>query len=140
MSPSCPSLKPLSQLHAQSTPWLLSLHAAVSTFLAAATKPALHAGASVGDVMYPTPSARGTLTPRHRYSNPGDQGPEGAAYQEEGLDPVQEVPAARGYHADAQQGPYPQGDGALPMCTLPSFYNMTACIDAQRCIHVRHQV
>ena len=68
--------------------------------------------------MYPTPSARGTLTPRHRYSNPGDQGPEGAAYQEEGLDPVQEVSAGWGYPADTPQGPYPQGDGALPLCTL----------------------
>ncbi len=68
--------------------------------------------------MYPTPSARGTLTPRHRYSNPGDQGPEGAANPEEGLDPVQEVAAGWGYPADTQQGPYPQGDEALPMCTL----------------------
>ena len=82
----------------------------------------------MGDAMYPTPSARGSLTPRHRYSNPGDQGPEGAAYQEEGLNPVQEVSAGWGYSADAQHGPYPQGDEALPTSTL-------AVISQINCMH-----
>ena len=90
--------------------------------------------------MYPAPSARGTLTPRHRYSNPEDQDPEAAAYQEEGLDPVQEVPAGWGHHADAQQGPYPQGDGALPLCTFWSIYSLIACVDSQRCLDSRHKV